>query len=555
MRARPTLRVIRRTTAVTPDEPPHYRAFLSYAHADQAAADWLFHALESFRIGADLVGTVTPRGPVPDRLYPVFKDRHEFAPGAPLAQETEKALRASAALIVLCSPRSAASRNVQREIEQFLALHGDTRPIIPLILGGDHGQSVRDWFPPPLTPDRLAADWREDIGDGRDLALAKVIAALIGLPPEQVYRRLERERRRIVWRWIKVALLFALLAAGAGYATWIATVKHEEVTRTTRSLSELQDLARNYIRLTNPAAAADARSFDDLVQILRRIDQDAAAGDARKAEVLRRIAAGDTAGALALQEEIARDARAAIERDRAALAEKSRKAAEEFRTVARLAGYGDPRRAREAWAEALRLDPDDVGSLWRFAELEERAGFLAEAEAAYRRALTLGRPGQHDRDVYWSQLGLGDILIRRGDLAGARTHYQDARALAERLARADPGNAGWQRDLSVSFNKIGDVLRDQGKGEEALAAFRDGHAIAERLARADPGNAEWQRDVAVSRLRIGLIHRQRGDLAAARREFAASRAIIADLIARAPGLAVLRQDLRWLDGQLASLPP
>ena len=32
----------------------------------------------------------------------------------------------------------------------------------------------------------------------------------------------------------------------------------------------------------------------------------------------------------------------------------------------------------------------------------------------------------------------------------------------ERLAKSDPDNAGWQRDLSVSYNKVGDVLESAG---------------------------------------------------------------------------------------------
>ena len=43
--------------------------------------------------------------------------------------------------------------------------------------------------------------------------------------------------------------------------------------------------------------------------------------------------------------------------------------------------------------------------------------------------------------------------------------------------RADPGNADWQRDLSVSHDKIGDVLVAQGNLPGALAAYRDGLAI------------------------------------------------------------------------------
>jgi len=57
--------------------------------------------------------------------------------------------------------------------------------------------------------------------------------------------------------------------------------------------------------------------------------------------------------------------------------------------------------------------------------------------------------------------------------------------IRERLARR-PRNAGWQRDLVVSYIKIGDVLVDQGNLPEAVKSFRDGLAIRERLAQADP---------------------------------------------------------------------
>jgi hypothetical protein len=74
--------------------------------------------------------------------------------------------------------------------------------------------------------------------------------------------------------------------------------------------------------------------------------------------------------------------------------------------------------------------------------------------------------------------------------------------IRERLARADPANAGWQRDLSVSHNNIGDILRAQGDLAEALKAFGAGMEIAEHLARADPGNAGWQRGLVVSHTKL-----------------------------------------------------
>ncbi|MEI2774198.1 MAG: tetratricopeptide repeat protein [Candidatus Competibacter sp.] len=90
------------------------------------------------------------------------------------------------------------------------------------------------------------------------------------------------------------------------------------------------------------------------------------------------------------------------------------------------------------------------------------------------------------------------MLVAQGNLPEALKAYRDGLAIRERLAQADPGNAGWQRDLSVSYNKIGDVRVAQGNLPEALKAYRDGLAIRDRLAQADPGNAGWQRDLSVS---------------------------------------------------------
>ena len=42
----------------------------------------------------------------------------------------------------------------------------------------------------------------------------------------------------------------------------------------------------------------------------------------------------------------------------------------------------------------------------------------------------------------------------------------------DRQAKSDPGNAGWQRDLSVSLNKVGDVKTAQGDLAGALRPTR-----------------------------------------------------------------------------------
>ena len=96
-------------------------------------------------------------------------------------------------------------------------------------------------------------------------------------------------------------------------------------------------------------------------------------------------------------------------------------------------------------------------------------------------------------------------LAAQGDLAGALKSYRDSRAIRERLAKSDPANAGWQRDLAESYDKVGNVQAAQGDLAGALKSYRDRLAIMERLAKSDPGNAGWQRDLAVSYAKVAQV--------------------------------------------------
>ena len=82
------------------------------------------------------------------------------------------------------------------------------------------------------------------------------------------------------------------------------------------------------------------------------------------------------------------------------------------------------------------------------------------------------------------------MLVAQGQLAEALNAYRAGLAIAERLAVADPGNAPWQRDLSVSHEKLGDVLVAQGQLAEALKAYR---AEAQGAGNAGAGTATAER--------------------------------------------------------------
>ena len=94
-----------------------------------------------------------------------------------------------------------------------------------------------------------------------------------------------------------------------------------------------------------------------------------------------------------------------------------------------------------------------------------------------------------------------------------------------RVQRSGPGNAGWQRDLSASYDKVGDVQQAQGDLVGALKSYQDGLAIMDRLAKSDPGNAGWQRDLSLSFANIGIVQMAQGNLAGALKSFSDGLAI------------------------------
>ncbi len=75
-----------------PDTDLKYRAFLSYSHADTSMALRVHGRLEDFHIDKELVGRVTPAGPIPKGLRPIFRDRNDFDAGASLGAVTLAAL-------------------------------------------------------------------------------------------------------------------------------------------------------------------------------------------------------------------------------------------------------------------------------------------------------------------------------------------------------------------------------------------------------------------------------------------------------------------------------
>ena len=283
-------------------------------------------------------------------------------------------------------------------------------------------------------------------------------------------------------------------------------------------------------------APASPRQAEALAETLASAEAGAQAGDTRMRQALDLLAQGNVTEAEPLFRAVAEEKAARIAAD-------SIEAAEAFRNLGVIAGYSDPKRAREAFAKAAQLDPENAFGMFWHAYMEQDAGNLAEAERAYNAVIALAKNSADAWSLYWAMLGLGDIRRARGNLSDALLAYKEAATDADRLAKADPGNADWQRDLSVSYNKVGDVLVAQGNLPEALKSFSGSLAIADRLAKANPGNVGWQRDVWVSYGKVADVLIAQGDLAGGLSSWQKAHEITSRLAKADPDNASWQRDL------------
>lgn len=214
-----------------------FAAFISYSSKDAAFARRLHRALESYHIPTslgrfDLIGSGKK-----NRIFPVFRDREEL-PSGELGEAIEAALKASNALIIVCSPHAAASPWVNKEIETFLAqgrhnrifaIIADDAPLLdkagadatianfPLAFRGEGLANGAQGFEP------LAADARKG-KDGFRNAWLKIVAGLLGINAGALQDR-DRKQRRAQRRALAgaaaaVALLCILGAAAFDALRW-----------------------------------------------------------------------------------------------------------------------------------------------------------------------------------------------------------------------------------------------------------------------------------------------------------------------------------------------
>lgn len=246
-----------------------YWAFISYSHQDKAWGQWLHRRLEGYRVPHRLIGRPHWSGKLPARLAPIFRDRDELPSSSELGAVLNEALRLSRYQIVICSPRSATSRWVDEEVRHFKSLGRENRVLCFIVDGEPNaGDPGRECFAPALRfhvddsgwptdepAHPIAADARAQ-QDGREDALLKLLAGMLGIGFDELKQR--ERRRRFVRRLAYATAAVALAASAYAGWTWQQREKQQALEAQARSVRDarLYEQARDETLSGNAARAA-----------------------------------------------------------------------------------------------------------------------------------------------------------------------------------------------------------------------------------------------------------------------------------------------------------
>lgn len=514
-----------------------YTAFLSYSHKDAAAAARLHRRLETYRMPKRLIGTSTSRGPVPERLWPIFRDRDELPAATDLSETVREALARSGSLIILCSPHAARSLWVAEEIETFRNLYPD-RPILAAIVEGDppgcFPAALRAFGRDGTWHEPLATDLRPE-GDGPHLGLLKLVAGISGVGLDALVQRDASRRIRRVTAVTAAALVAMLMMAAL---TLVALNARSEAERQRAEaegliefmLTDLRERLRGVGRL-DVLTAVNRRALSYYGE-QEALDELSADSLERRARILHAMGEDD-------------------------LARRNFPAA--------LAAF---REAHRTTAEQLARDPDNPDRIFAHSQSEFWVGnvdYERNRHTAARRpwenykALADRLLAIDSRNPVWlREAAYADgslctlIMVPPVDAAAALRVCGSSLRRMERVAQMQRVDPSLLVALTNRYGWMVDVWSANGRWDLALVHRARHETLAQSLIRSDPNNIDYRDIWMRSQFGFGQLLAGRGDHDGARRRFAEAAVTANKLRALDPENASWRNWQRRIDQALRS---
>jgi eukaryotic-like serine/threonine-protein kinase len=585
-----------------------YWAFISYSHADKAWGDWLHRALETYRVPKRLAGKSGIFGPVPRRLYPIFRDREELSASSSLGSNIQRALQQSRSLIVICSPHAARSHWVNEEIKYFKSLDRQDRILAliaagePNVVEGKEGASLEaECFPEALrfrmdaggklTRERtepIAGDARKG-KDGKLNAKLKLIAGLIAVDYAALKQREQERRRRSLIGLAALASTVALVMTGLAIFAFGAereAQRQAKAANTARDqadglinymlgdlrdklkpigrlkiLGDVADKAKAYLdglpseQMTSPRLRQRAVTLSNLGDVLKDKGELPEALDAYEQSLrIKKLLAEQAPSDSRLQGDLAAGYTLLGEALRA---------------------KGDSQAALDAYRQGLAfsqhlLEQDPSNTEWRsnlangylgIGYVQESGGNVKAASDAFQANLNIRRAlaeqdetnAERQRDLSASYNRVGDVLYAQGQFRESLDAYQEGLKIIKRLVEQDKSNIPWQNDLSVSYEEVGDLLKDQGKLTDALESYQLCLNIRRSLVDQDKSNTFWKRNLSISYSNLGDVFKLESKLPEALLAYRQAQAIAEQLAEEDGSNGTWQDDLSWAYNKVGDL--
>lgn len=192
--------------------------------------------------------------------------------------------------------------------------------------------------------------------------------------------------------------------------------------------------------------------------------------------------------------------------------------------------------ANATWLEATGFFWSRIGSALSRSDQSSGAVVAFREALAVQRRLTAVAPRDYRlrRTLMHSLSNLGGTLLEHGDFSGAEALYREALAIAEEPGSAQD-EASRQKDVLAIYNSVGAALLAQDRTQAALEYVEKSLAIAERLARENPGSDDRLYELSKPQDLMGRAFLRQGDLEQAARFFRAALVTRQRVLALTPG--------------------
>lgn len=520
-----------------------YRVFISYSHANNKWARWLHRTLETYKpprgvaaLGLNPDGRNKP-------LSPVFRDREELSTAASLSDAVNNALQNSANLVVICSPAAARSRWVNEEILTFKRLGRSGRIFCLVVDGEPHGEGNTECFPEALRyewknnrlsdlpAEPLAADARRS-GDGRTLALLKLIAGILEVDLDDLRQRdLQRRHRRLL-AVTGGAVAIAVLTVSLAIMAFLSDAEAQ------RRRAQAEDLigfmvGDLYERLQEIGRLEDFMSVGNKAMEYFSALRDEEVNDtvlSQRAKVLTQI--GNTR---LDQGELP----AALD------------SFHEASTISLRLAESD--QTNIEWQIALANSHFWIGLVyWQRGELDAAGNEFQKVIPIVDKVVR-----QEPENPEWlveksyAYTNLARVLELQGQLDRSLDLYRKIAEINDRLLEIEPDNINYQLEVGFAHNNIGKVVQSLGRLDEAERHFKTDLEIKQAVSESDPSQNEWRTYLATSHQYLARNAMARGDYVSARAAITSAIGIVTVLRLLDPDNADLRERLATYEREVA----